>query len=393
MNYCQILKYLENTSYKKGIKLGLNRIKNILDDFGSPQNNFKSIHIAGTNGKGSAAIYLSRLLESFGYKTGLYTSPHLQRYTERISINQKEITKNDFSKYLTKVIKKNKYSLTEFEILTSACILYFSDKKVDFAVMETGLGGKYDATNILTPVLTIITNVSFDHMGLLGDTLNAISKEKAGIIKEMVPLITAENKKSVLSVFKKICAKNAAPLIKLAPNKSDSYHTTNAGLSLKAFKYMIYNNLIKRKPINISSLKLNNIPGRFEEIKKNGIHIILDSAHNEDGLKKLKIAIKHKYPNKKIILIMGALKTKDIKKMIKTISPITDTFIATKGKYYLFREPEELVRYLPVNKNYFSANNVKDAFLKARKLYKKHNIILIAGSFYLIGEAKDFIKK
>lgn len=401
MNYYQALKHLETVSYSKGTKLGLGRIKKILNSFNNPYKNLKIIHIAGTNGKGSTAVYLARLLESSGYKVGLYTSPHLLSYTERIAINQREITKKDLSKYLYKAIKKSRGSLTEFELLTVACILYFSDKKVDFAVMETGLGGRLDATNAFSPILTIITNISYDHTQILGKSLGDIAKDKAGIIKPYIPLITAEKNKKILKIFNRFCIKNKSPLIKIQQNEYKSlikhfnpnnYHMKNAVLSLKAFHYMIENNLIPKKRITLHALKLNNIPGRFEEINRNEIHIILDGAHNEDGIKNLKKAVRLKYPHKKIILIMGALRTKSIKNMIKAIVPITDIFIATKGSYYLFRKPEELIKCLPKNTKYIISDSIQDAYMKAKYLYNKNNIILITGSLYLIGEFKKIYK-
>ena len=392
-----VIKHLEITAYKKGIKLGLNRVNKALNDFNNPHKHLKVIHVAGTNGKGSTSIYLARLLEKSGYKVGLFTSPHLCRYTERITINQKEISKFDFIKYLSKTIQKNKYSLTEFEFLTVATILYFKDKKVDWVIMETGLGGRLDATNVFIPKLTIITNISLDHTSILGENIIEIAKEKAGIIKPSVPLITAETNKNIINLFKSICIKKKSPFLTL--KKSDykitkntyGFHSKNASLDLNAFYFLGKHNLISSKRFGPFDLKINQIPGRFEEIKTNQMHFLLDGAHNEAALKYLKKMIRHFYPNKKIVLILGILKTKNLKKMINIISPLPNTLIATKGEYHLFADSTSLVSYFPKNKKCITTNNLKEALISAKAVYSKNSLIVITGSLYLVGEAKKLL--
>jgi dihydrofolate synthase / folylpolyglutamate synthase len=211
MNYGQSVKYLESF-WKFGIRLGLHRIKHLLGKLGDPQEAFLSVHVAGTNGKGSVCAMLSSILTEAGYRTGMYTSPHLRDYTERIRINCDEISKKDFALAIgsiREIISARTYGRekpTEFEILTAAAFKYFKKREVDIAVVEVGLGGRLDSTNVIKPMVSVITNISLDHVNILGRTVSSIAREKAGIIKKGVPVVTGAEGEA-LKVIKESCRK------------------------------------------------------------------------------------------------------------------------------------------------------------------------------------------
>src|SRR3989338_55831 len=209
MGYKKILKYLYSLESPK-IKLGLDRIQGLLGKIGNPEKELKCIHVAGTNGKGSVCAMIFCILKEAGYKVGLYTSPHLKRFNERIRINNKEITDKEIVEYFLKVkpyITKQSF----FEITTAMAFLYFNDRKVDFAVLEVGLGGRLDATNVAVPLISVITNIGLEHTELLGNSIEKIAFEKAGIIKNNVPAVTGAEGKA-LQVIKRIAKERNAPL-------------------------------------------------------------------------------------------------------------------------------------------------------------------------------------
>jgi len=210
MDYKEALEFIENMG-KFSINLGLDRIKRICNLMGDPQNDLKVIHIAGTNGKGSTTTFISSILKSQGYRVGIYTSPYIERFTERIKINDEEIKEKEVAEYLEylipiidKVIKEGHEKPTEFEIITAMAFKYFYDNKVDYVVLEVGLGGRLDATNVVNPILSVITTISYDHMNILGDTLGKIAYEKAGIIKQDIPLVLYPQEKEADEVIRKV---------------------------------------------------------------------------------------------------------------------------------------------------------------------------------------------
>ncbi|MGD9081062.1 MAG: folylpolyglutamate synthase/dihydrofolate synthase family protein, partial [Desulfobacterales bacterium] len=290
-----------------GIILGLDTIKGILGALGNPQNDFNSIHVAGTNGKGSVASALSAILQESGYRVGLYTSPHLVRFNERICINNHQISNLDVIKsyQAVKHVHHGDRSPTFFEFATAMALYAFSRQKVDWAVIETGMGGRYDATNILTPAISIITNVSMEHRDYLGNTLAEIAREKAGIIKQATPVVTAVKQKQARSIVREVARKKSAPLFMLGKDFAVRQHQSghfsyygfentwrqlktpllgryqiqNAALALAASELLIKNNV----PIAPKSIKqgLANTrwPGRLEIVCDKPL-VILDGAHN-----------------------------------------------------------------------------------------------------------------
>ncbi|MCJ7688777.1 MAG: Mur ligase family protein, partial [Clostridiaceae bacterium] len=226
MNYDEAIEYITNTA-KFGSKLGLERTEKILELLGNPHKKIKCVHIAGTNGKGSTTAMVANILVEAGYKIGTYTSPFIEEFEERIQINNKNISKDDLSHIVTEVSKAVEKVLelgysnpTEFEIITCAGFLYFFQKEIDFAIIEVGLGGRLDSTNVIIPVLSVITSISLDHTQILGNTLDKIAYEKAGIIKEGIPVIMFPQKKQSEEVIERTCIEKKCKLIKVPRNSA-----------------------------------------------------------------------------------------------------------------------------------------------------------------------------
>ncbi|MBX0312051.1 MAG: bifunctional folylpolyglutamate synthase/dihydrofolate synthase [Sulfurihydrogenibium sp.] len=388
------------------IEPGLERIKSALKELSYPEKNFKSILVAGTNGKGSTSAYLESLFRHYGYKTGLFTSPHLIRENERWQIDRKEIDDKKLQNYINElkpIIEK--YNLTYFEACTLLAFKYFSDEKVDIAVVEVGLGGRWDSTNVLEPEISVITNVSFDHMHMLGNTLLDIAYEKTGITRQDKPAVIGRNQIEIIHWLKE-------RKIKEYYIKDIDYFVKEIDFNKYDYKFKehIFENLeismLGKRQIENSSLALttfllfldkNNQPiveniirkalyntkwkGRMEIISKNPF-IIIDGAHNEEGLIKTFQEIKEIFPNKKIFTIFSFMKDKDTEKMINIIKQNSNFYIATTMPFSRAMTTEDF-------KN-VGIKNIKENHLEAVKELKnsvdKDTIILITGSLYLIGE-------
>lgn len=384
------------------INLGLDRISSLLKLFNNPQNKIKIIHIAGTNGKGSVSTILANILKCSGYKTGLYTSPHLIDYTERIKINNKKISKKDFAFYIEKICRtaeNNKIFLTEFEILTASAFLYFSDEHVDIAILETGLGGRYDATNICkNTLLSIITSISLDHTDRLGNTIDKIAYEKGGIIKPNSSVIISNENKG-FQIIEKIAKENNAPIYTV--NKDTEiyfenninyaiinskkckfpllgiYQKQNLALVLKAVEFL-NKNFYEISEISVNNgLKSVKWGARLEYIKQK--NLLIDGAHNPDAALFLKKSLDFYFPNTKRIFIYSSLNTKDYKKISKILFNPEDEIY-----YYEFHHP-----------NAISYEKYKTEIKKNIKLIKKEQLQeiinkeglkIITGSLYMIGE-------
>ena len=384
MKYRQAINYLESFQ-KFGVRLGLDRIKLLLSKLGNPQDTFKSIHIAGTNGKGSVAAMLSSILTKAGYKVGLYTSPHLVDYTERIRVNEKDVSREKFAEAVTQV--KNKLmelpglKLTEFEVLTAAAFLLLSQEKMDIAVIEVGLGGRLDATNVITPVLSIITSVDLDHTDVLGNSLVKIAKEKAGIIKRGIPLVTGENRS--IEVLRGICKKKSSPFISAGKIKI-KYHPLAGVHQIENTKIVMAGiDVLKQKGFKVNArqiyqgLRKTRWSGRIQVVHKKPL-IILDGAHNPAGAKALR-----KYLSslkKKITFIVGMQKNKAIPEFIDIVRPLAEEFIVVRSS-----NPGAAPKEMFGNKikGPVFAKNIRQAFIYAKQ--KKHPVC-VTGSLYLVGD-------
>ena len=383
------------------ISLGLERIFAILDLLGNPQDKINCIHIAGTNGKGSVCSIIASILNEAGKKVGLYTSPHLFKYTERIKICGENISDDDFAKYVFEIsdlADKNNIDLTEFEILTAVMFKYFADNGVEVAVLETGLGGRFDATNVIkNPLCCAITHVDFDHTERLGDTLDKIAYEKAGIMKKDCPCIVFEGKEVYYDVAREVGALLevvSLPLTLPTPQRGEGnilalkgiHQRENLGLALAVIEKTfpeISQEVIER------GLKSVKHPCRFQYIKEK--NLIIDGAHNPNGIKSLVESLDYYYPNMKRRFIFGCLRNKDYKTMLNILvgngspspSPLPKGARATLIYFYHFSHQntatfEELKAACPIEPKELKADTEID--------FNDGYLNIICGSLYMISE-------
>ena len=425
--YFRKLYRLERT----GIKYDLDNIRKFLHKLGDPHNKLKFIHIAGTNGKGGTASILASLLIEHGLKTGLYTSPHILKYNERIQINGKFISDNYIKKFINdnlSYIKKARISF--FEVTTAMAFKYFADKKIDVGVIEVGLGGRLDSTNVIDPVLSIITQIGIDHTQYLGKTLKSIAKEKIGIVKKSRNVIISDINKNLHSLFQKSIKESKiyfldehiqTKIIKCGLNevkfslkftdrnlhfpKTDfklpltgEHQVRNAGTAVLASR-MLLSSINRKLNINKAQLALRDVKkntfyhGRFENIDKKDDRFIFDVSHNPDAIK-LAISITSQFPIRSVVF--GLMKDKDYKNALKYLSEITSPLIFTQPSYFRSRNPETLYRFY--RKNYFKTG--KEIFMKkkpedALKIalgMENKGYILVIGSFFLVSDVIKILK-
>lgn len=426
MKYEEALESLSSMT-KFGINLGMARIKSLLEHLGNPQESLEFIHIAGTNGKGSTAAILRAILVEAGYKTGLYTSPHLISYTERITVDSKPISKEDFAKIMgeirdiyDKVYRETGENPTEFEVLTAMALVYFARCRVNIAIMEVGLGGDLDSTNVITsPVVSIITNVSIDHTEHLGSTPCLIAEKKSGIIKKGCPLITASTDKEVLRVLKGKANALQAPFYQVQEEVSTAYETES--LQGQVFRLQTrkedYGTLLlpllgEHQIINAAAAALTaeimhengwkigkeqirlgiekaHWPGRLEVFSTVPL-VILEGAHNAAGMEALgKWLNKNRWKYKSIILVIGMLDDKEREKSVNFIKPFINEVIVTRPnspRAKKWREMAEIFR--DSGSPVFIVEEIKEALEKALKRVCPGDMILVTGSLYLIGDVK-----
>lgn len=398
-----------------GIKLGLATIRNILKNLGNPQNNFQSIHVAGTNGKGSVASVLASILKAAGYKVGLYTSPHLIHFNERISINNQHIT-NDDVVLAYEAVKRVHYGQREptfFEFATAMALFEFSRQKVDWAVIETGMGGRLDATNMIKPALSIITNISLEHRDYLGNTLAQIAGEKAGIIKPRTPVVTAVKQPAARAVIKKVAQKKSAPLYcfgkefrvrrlktgglsyygiesvwhKLQPALAGDHQIDNSALALASVEILNQNKTAILPHHIKDGLANTRWPGRLEVVSKEPL-IILDGAHNLIAARNLGRYLKENLANRKLTLVIGILDDKPYASMLKSLLCACDRVILTRARIDRALDPEILYTIAaPLVADAAVMSDVDHAVTHAVKSARRNEAICIAGSLYVVGEA------
>ena len=387
MGYKEAIGFLYALESKE-YNLDLGNITKLLAKLGNPHEGLKYIHVAGTNGKGSVCAMLYSILQEAGYKAGMYTSPHLVRFSERIQINNKEITNEEVAELFGK-IKPFYTEETFFEVVTAMAFLYFKEKKADFVVLEVGLGGRLDATNVITPLVSVITNISLEHQKYLGKTVEKIAFEKAGIIKEGIPVVTGAEGKA-LDVIKKIAGEKNSKVFAVGNghgydlNLKGEFQQFNANIAVKTIVV-----LNERYKLGIDSIKSGllkaNWPGRFEFIDKN---ILVDCAHNPAGAKVLKnelLSIKNNY--NRIILVVGILSDKDIKPMLDELVPLADKIIITRPKTSRAEKPENIAKF--IDKEYDVVDDAKEAVKKAKSIAKEKDLIVVSGSIYVVGEAYE----
>ncbi|MFC4739407.1 bifunctional folylpolyglutamate synthase/dihydrofolate synthase [Flavobacterium ponti] len=402
MNYQETTEWLFNqlpmfqqqgaSAYKKDLSNTLALAKHLKN----PENKFKSIHVAGTNGKGSTSSMLASILKEAGYKVGLYTSPHLKDFRERIKINGKEIAEE----YVVEFVKENKSffeqnQLSFFEMTVGLAFQYFSDEKVDLAIIEVGMGGRLDSTNIITPLVSVITNIGFDHTQFLGNTLELIAAEKAGIIKKNIPVVIGEYLPETKKVFLEIAQKNNAPIYFAQENKNEDlpcgllgdYQVQNKKTVLQAIElvkqyFSISDLAIENGLLNV--VKNTGLLGRWQQLGANPT-IICDTAHNAHGLQIVMNQIK-KQIFKQLYIVLGVVNDKDLDSILP---------LFPKGAFFYFCKPNvsrgldaEVLKQFAENYNLngLVCNSVSEAYILATLEANEGDFIYIGGSTFVVAE-------
>ncbi len=418
-----IEEYFDN--FYKGTKNPtLKAMEYFMEELNHPEEKLKVIHIAGTNGKGSTTEMLANILTKSGYKVGKYISPHLIEYNERISINGQDITDKEMEdiieKLKDKIEKYNKLSgtkVTLFELLTTMALYYFKEKNCDFVVLETGLGGLYDCTNIVWPLVSIITSIGYDHMAILGNTLEEIAIQKAGIIKENSNTVIVEQKTAIQNIIEETCLNknNTLNAVKKADIQNKSYEgefltfnykeNKNIKLNLKGEKQfenaslcLETINILKQKGFKISEKAVREglqavvHKARFETINKKP-EIIYDGGHNEEAILNFINTVNTYYKEKEKIYIISILKSKDYKTVLKyLLKDENSTFIFTNGnneeRYVSSKELYETAKRITKNEQLYQ-KKLKEAILYAKS--QKNKVSFVVGSFYIYGDVKKIL--
>lgn len=398
-----------------GMKLGLENITDFLNQLGSPQNNYLTIHISGTNGKGSTSAMIASVLQEQGYKTGLFTSPHLVSLRERVKVNSRKIPKPSVRSFIDrnrKLLSKKK--LSYFELITAMALDYFSRCKVDIAVIETGLGGRLDASNVLNPILTITTDISRDHMEILGKSITQIANEKAGILKKGTPHLIGLLPEQAVKIFERKAKSINSKLVKLTranfhfhlsnmsfdfksngfnisnlkPSLYGVHQLKNSALTLKAVFILSELGLKISKKAVVNGIKKTKWKARFQIInyKRKPDHI-LDVSHNEAGIKTFVESFKQLYPNKKAYIITGFVKRKEHQKIFNHLSKIAKSYALVPLSTKRSTDLNELINKIDFKKVSFKKYGcLEKAYSKLLKIAHSDDIIIIIGSHYLVGE-------
>ena len=412
-SYQESIRYLYNLQ-KFGIKFGLSKTSNILEAFGNPHKGRRYIHIAGTNGKGSAAAFMASILREAGLKVGFYSSPHLLRFTERFRINGLEIETEKAAQLIEELraVFSPEEPPTYFEATTAMALVYFSRENTDIDIMEVGMGGRLDATNVITPLVSGITNISMEHQFFLGSSLMDIAGEKGGIIKKGVDVVTGADQACVIALFESICREKGAPFWRVG--KDVRYRSTGSGLhyyginqslsrlelglkgrfqSRNAALALAMIEVLNQKGFAVSSrhiregLKKASWPGRMQIMAEDPM-VILDGAHNPAAMRALAGSLKKDFHHDRLILVIGVMKDKDIGPLLREIVPSSDYVIYTRPVYYRAAEPEILMaEAAALGKPGEAVPSLKNALELARKMADPKDLILVSGSLFTVGEA------
>lgn len=419
------------------VKFELTHIESLVKALGNPHHRYPIIHVAGTKGKGSISAMCASVFKAAGYKVGLYTSPHLHDYAERIQINGQSIPHQDLIDLLEEIkpIIATIPELTTFEITTALAFLYFAKKQVDAAIFEVGLGGRLDATNVVMPVVSVITSISYDHTYLLGNSLTEIATEKAGIIKPNVPVVVAPQEEEARLAIDKIAKKRAAPLTQVGKDyhysmlehnldgqsllvwraadqpmidqyveASDSeskrpdkiwipilgYHQVeNAATAYAALQTFRMNSLTISDEAILKGFSEMNWPGRFEVIQRQP-PIAIDCAHNRDSARKLRLALDDYFPGKGIVMVFGASEDKDLQGMFTELIPRVQQVIATKSFHPRAMEPSLIIEMAhQFGKPAKAIDGVAEALAEAQRIAGDEMMVLVTGSIFVAAVARE----
>ena len=428
MKYEEAMKYITEVG-NFGSNYGLERTYKLLEHLGNPERDLKLIHIAGTNGKGSTTSMITEILMGEGYKVGMYTSPFIEEFEERIQINRNNIPKeslailmDEIKVAVDKVIEAGYNHPTEFEIITVLMLLYFKKENIDFGVIEVGLGGTLDSTNVIKPIIQVITSISFDHTNLLGNTLEKIAREKAGIIKKGIPTVIYPQQEEVLKVIKNKCfemdselyiANNENLKFKNIVNLDKPYQLLkynneidillpllgehqiiNLSVAMQAIEVLNNKNIIDISIANIvKSIKNVSWKGRLEVLSNNP-YVVIDGSHNIQGIKTLSRNIKKYFKYENLYLILGILADKDVEEMIKIITPMAKKVYSVTPNSIRGELAESLKDEVSkFNKNCKAFDKYEEAYLEALNDASEKDLILASGSLYMIGDMRKIIRK
>jgi dihydrofolate synthase / folylpolyglutamate synthase len=413
MSYEEAVQYLYSLQ-KYGIKFGLSKTSNLLKAFGNPHRGQAYVHIGGTNGKGSVAAMVESMLIRAGLTVGFYSSPHLVRFTERFKVRGQEISPERVAQLVVEL--KERVDAGEpptfFEFTTAMALIHFAREKTDVSIMEVGMGGRLDATNVIRPKVSVITNISLDHQAFLGRRLIDIAGEKAGIIKRGVDLLTAATQPAVLRLFERVCREKGARLsrlgreirIRVGESKFNYYglaqdlrdletalpgrhQCRNAALALGVIE------VLKRKGFEVSEkdmregLKASRWPGRLQTVSSNPL-IVLDGAHNPGAMRALAKSVTRDLKYGRLILVLGVMADKDIPGILSAIVPAADYVVCTRPEYPRAAPPEILMQSaLPLWKGGEVSPGLPQALERARAMAGPKDLILVTGSLFTVGEA------
>jgi dihydrofolate synthase/folylpolyglutamate synthase len=400
---------------------GLAQVERILEAIGNPHREIQALHIGGTNGKGSTAAMMASILQKEGYQVGLYTSPHLVRFTERIKVNGKEIEKEEVAAlagWMRERIEAARIEsrFTFFDFTTAMAFLYFKQRMVDLAILEVGLGGRLDSTNVVDPLISIITNVAKDHEEQLGRSISKIAREKAGIVKKGRPLITAATQPQVLRLFSEVCREKESPYFKVgkefryvqAEGTSFNYEGLQrklwgVHLNLRGFHQIVNATtalgameVLEDLGYNVSTdamvegLKEVDWPGRLEMVYSLP-QVILDGAHNPAGALVLKESLEKEFQYRRLILLVGMMKDKDIRSVLHLLAPLADHIILTRPHTDRAAPPIVLKKALGQNgRKAVIVEDLKEAIERGLSMTGEEDLLCLTGSLYTVGEARAY---
>ena len=421
MNVNEAIEYIHSVFWK-GSVYGLNRIRTLLEKMGNPQNDLKYVHIAGTNGKGSTAAMTASILRKAGYRTGLYTSPYIYRFHERMQVDGEQISDEDIvsiTEYVKPLADAMEESPTEFELVCAIAFEYFKRKQCDVVVLEVGLGGEYDATNVISaPEVAVITNIGLDHTDVLGNTIEEIAQAKAGIFKEGSHAVIYRGLPSVEAVFADVCAKKQIPLKKadfdsLKLNSCDlfgqnfdcgsrkniqlpllgDHQLHNASVVLSIADTLIEKGWKISEENIYEGIRDVSWPGRFDIVCRDPLFII-DGGHNPQCIEALVKNIEDYLVGRKVIALTGVLADKDYGDMYKPVMPLIDEFVCITPDSPRKMEAAELAKYLQAaGAKATACDTTRDGVIKAMELAGKDGAILCFGSLYSIGAIHDGLKE
>lgn len=424
MNYLEAWQFLDNLQFFK-IKLGLASMSRFLERLGSPHHQLRYVHVAGTNGKGSVSATVVAVLAAAGYKVGFYSSPHLSSVRERFRINNRFIDEASFARLATTVINVlDGEQITYFEFTTTLAFLWFQEQGVDLAVMEVGLGGRLDATNVITPLVSVITNIALDHLEYLGTTIDSIAKEKAGIIKKRIPVVCGALVDEAEDVVRSVCAHNETTyyrytrdfIFENAAGEEYSYsgitsrwshlrlklagkfQQENAAVALATIEILAGHGFSVHEDVIRQGLGHVTWPGRLELLKvqnQNGqsLRCMLDGAHNLAGVRALVDTLINQFEYKKLIVVWASMADKDFGKCLELVGPLCDTIIFTRPETTRSATITQLKECLSdsLTVDVLAYDRVNDAIEAAITVATNEDLLCVAGSLYLVGHARRFL--